>query len=137
MAQNRVALVGESAHVIPPIGAQGLNLGFRDAAALAECVAHSLAEGEDIGGGATLAAYDRARAADVMSRTLSVAALNRSLLDDFLPVQALRGLSLHVLANVAPVRRLLMRGGLEAPGRLPHLMQPGHGPLRPRGPQSP
>src|SRR5215831_17553076 len=137
MGQNRVALVGESAHVIPPIGAQGLNLGLRDAAALAECVDQALAGGEDIGGRATLEAYDRARAADVISRTLSVEALNRSLLDDFLPVQALRGLSLHVLANVAPVRRLLMRGGLEAPGRLPHLMQPGRGLLRARGPQSP
>ncbi|MBO0742619.1 MAG: FAD-dependent monooxygenase, partial [Hyphomicrobiaceae bacterium] len=137
MAQNRVALVGESAHVIPPIGAQGLNLGLRDAAVLADCVAQTLARTEDIGGRETLEAYHRARAADVMSRTLSVDALNRSLLDDFLPLQALRGLSLHILANVAPVRRLLMRGGLEAPGRLPPLMQPGNGPLKARGPQSP
>jgi 2-octaprenyl-6-methoxyphenol hydroxylase len=137
MAQNRVALVGESAHVMPPIGAQGLNLGLRDAAVLAECVAQVLARGEDIGGRATLEAYHRARAPDVLSRTVSVDALNRSLLDDFLPMQALRGLSLHVLANVAPVRRLLMRGGLEAPGRLPYLMQPGRAPLRVRRPQSP
>jgi 2-octaprenyl-6-methoxyphenol hydroxylase len=132
-----VALVGESAHVIPPIGAQGLNLGLRDAAVLAECVAQALACGENIGGGATLEAYHRARAPDVWSRTLSVDALNRSLLDDFLPVQALRGLSLHVLANVPPVRRLLMQGGLEAPGRLPRLMQPGSAPLKVRRPQSP
>ena len=137
MAQNRVALVGESAHVIPPIGAQGLNLGLRDAAVLAECVAQALARDEDIGGSATLEAYHGARAPDVLSRTLSVDALNRSLLDDFLPLQALRGLSLHVLANIAPVRRLLMRGGLEAPGRLPHLMQPRSGPLKARRPQSP
>jgi len=137
MAQNRVVLVGESAHVIPPIGAQGLNLGLRDAAVLAECVAQALACGENIGGGATLEAYHRARAPDVWSRTLSVDALNRSLLDDFLPVQALRGLSLHVLANVPPVRRLLMQGGLEAPGRLPRLMQPGSTPLKVRRPQSP
>jgi 2-octaprenyl-6-methoxyphenol hydroxylase len=137
MAQNRVALVGESAHVIPPIGAQGLNLGLRDAAALAECAAQALARGEDMGGRATLEAYHRARAPDVLSRTLSVDVLNRSLLDNFLPVQALRGLSLHVLANVAPVRRILMRGGLEAPGRLPRLMQPGSGPLRARRPLNP
>src|SRR5262245_7844410 len=137
MAQNRVALVGESAHVLPPIGAQGLNLGLRDAAVLAECVAQALARGEDIGGRATLEAYHGARAPDVMSRTLSVDTLNRSLLDDFLPLQALRGLSLHVLANIAPVRRLLMRGGLEAPGRLPHLMQPRSGPFSARRPQSP
>src|SRR5262249_52894437 len=133
MGQNRVALVGESAHAIPPIGAQGLTLGLRDAAALAECVAIARARGEDIGGGATLEAYHKTRTADVLARTLSVDLLNRSLLDEFLPLQALRGLGLHLLANVAPIRRMLMRGGLEVPGRLPPLMQP----LRAGPPQSP
>ena len=130
LAQNRIALVGETAHVLPPIGAQGLNLGLRDAAMLAECVAAAHARGEDIGGRTTLKAYHGARAADVLSRTLSVDLLNRSLLDDFLPVQALRGLGLHLLANVTPVRRMLMRGGLEVPGRLPRLMQPAMRPER-------
>jgi 2-octaprenyl-6-methoxyphenol hydroxylase len=125
MGQNRVALVGESAHVIPPIGAQGLNLGLRDGAALAECVAAARARGEDIGSRATLEAYHAERAADVLGRTISVDLLNRSLLNDFLPVQALRGIGLHLLANVGPVRRLVMRGGMEAPGRLPRLMRPG------------
>ena len=74
---------------------------------------------------ATLEAYHAARAADVLGRTISVDLLNRSLLSDFLPVQALRGLGLHLLANVGPLRRLVMRGGMEAPGRLPRLMQPG------------
>jgi 2-octaprenyl-6-methoxyphenol hydroxylase len=137
MAQNRVALVGESAHAIPPIGAQGLNLGLRDAAALAGCVAIARARGEDVGGGAALEAYHKTRTADVLSRTLSVDLLNRSLLDDFLPLQALRGLGLHLLANVAPIRRMLMRGGLEAPGRLPPLMQPASTPARTGTPQSP
>ena len=125
MGQNRIALVGESAHVIPPIGAQGLNLGLRDAAVLAECVGAARARGEDIGSRATLETYHAARAADVLGRTISVDLLNRSLLNDFLPVQALRGLGLHLLANVGPLRRLVMRSGLDAPGRLPRLMQPG------------
>ena len=124
-AQNRIALVGESAHVIPPIGAQGLNLGLRDAAALAECVSAARARGQDIGGPQTLAAYHAARAGDVLARTISVDLLNRSLLTDFLPAQALRGLGLHLLANVAPLRRLAMRGGLSAAGPLPRLMRPG------------
>lgn len=124
MGQNRIALVGESAHVIPPIGAQGLNLGLRDAAALAECVSAARAEGRDIGGRETLAAYHAARAADVLTRTLSVDLLNRSLLTDFLPAQALRGVGLHALANVAPLRRLAMRGGLAAAGPVPRLMRP-------------
>lgn len=136
MGQNRVALVGEAAHVIPPIGAQGLNLGLRDAAALAESVAETRALGGDIGRPLTLEAYHRARASDVLSRTLSVDLLNRSLIDDVLPVQALRGLSLHLLANIAPLRRMLMRGGLEAPGRIPRLMQPGGQPAGTGAPPS-
>src|SRR5207244_6278606 len=77
VARNRVALIGEAAHVLPPIGAQGLNLGLRDAACLADCVGDALASGEDIGGAATLAAYARARATDVASRTWAVDLLNR------------------------------------------------------------
>jgi 2-octaprenyl-6-methoxyphenol hydroxylase len=125
MGQNRVALVGESAHVIAPIGAQGLNLGLRDAAALAECVGAARARRDDVGSAATLEAYHAMRAADVLGRTISVDLLNRSLLSDFLPVQALRGLGLHLLANVGPLRHLVMQGGLGAPGSLPRLMQPG------------
>jgi 2-octaprenyl-6-methoxyphenol hydroxylase len=124
MGQNRIALVGESAHVIPPIGAQGLNLGLRDAAAIAESVGSARASGRDIGGPQTLAAYHAARAGDVLARTLGVDLLNRSLLTDFLPAQALRGIGLHLLANVAPLRRLAMRGGLAPAGPLPRLMQP-------------
>ena len=61
----------------------------------------------------------------VLTRTLGVDLLNRSLLTDFLPAQALRGVGLHLLANVGPLRRLVMQGGMGAPGNLPRLMQPG------------
>jgi 2-octaprenyl-6-methoxyphenol hydroxylase len=125
LGRNRVALVGEAAHVIPPIGAQGLNLGLRDAAALAECVSEARARGEDVGGAGMLAAYSAARSADVLLRTLSVDLLNRSLLLDFLPVGALRGLALHALANSGALRRLLVAGGLGTAGPLPRLMRPG------------
>jgi 2-octaprenyl-6-methoxyphenol hydroxylase len=124
MGRNRIALVGEAAHVIPPIGAQGLNLGLRDAAELAQCVAAARAGQRDIGGRETLDAYHRARAGDVLTRTLSVDLLNRSLLTDFLPAQALRGLGLHALANIAPLRRLAMRAGLAGAGPRPPLMRP-------------
>jgi 2-octaprenyl-6-methoxyphenol hydroxylase len=125
MVQNRVALVGEAAHILPPIGAQGLNLSLRDAAALADCVADARARGEDIGGASTLATYHETRTTDVASRMVSVELLNRSLLADFLPLHALRGLGLHLLANTPALRRLAMRAGLETAGPLPRLMRAG------------
>lgn len=124
MGQNRIALVGEAAHVLPPIGAQGLNLGLRDAAALADCVADGLARGLAPGDPSVLAAYHSARATDVRSRTFAVDLLNRSLLMDLLPVQAARGVGLHLAANIASLKRLAMRQGLEPIGERPRLMLP-------------
>ncbi len=124
LAQRRIALVGEAAHVMAPIGAQGLNLGLRDVATLAECVADAQAAGRDIGGPETLRAYAAARAADVFSRMALVDLLNRSLLSNFLPAQALRGLGLHLLASSSTLRRLAIRGGAGTPGPLPRLMRP-------------
>lgn len=123
MGSARVALVGEAAHVMPPIGAQGLNLGLRDAATLAEIVGDACARGEDPGSARVLAMYDAARRSDVHVRQMSVDVLNRSLLSDFLPVQALRGLGLHMLANVPPLREVVMRRGMGPGSPLPRLMR--------------
>ncbi len=123
LAQNRIALVGEAAHVIPPIGAQGLNLGFRDGATLASLAGEAMARGDDPGGDAVLRRYDRARRADIVARTAAVDLLNRSLLSGFLPVQALRGAGLHALKTVGPLRRLIMRFGVAPPNALPELMR--------------
>jgi 2-octaprenyl-6-methoxyphenol hydroxylase len=122
--RNRVALVGEAVHVIPPIGAQGLNLGLRDAACLADCVADALAAGADIGTPPVLEAYGRMRHTDVASRIWTVDLLNRSLLSSAAPVQALRGIGLHILKNVGPLRRFAMREGLGPSFIAPRLMQP-------------
>jgi len=108
-AAARMMLVGEAAHLIPPIGAQGLNLGYRDVAALGEVLAGPRA---DPGEAERLRAYDRARRADVMSRTAAVDTLNRTLLSGFLPAQALRGLGLFLLGRVPALRRLAMRQGI-------------------------
>ena len=119
----RTALVGEAAHILPPIGAQGLNLGLRDAAVLADCVKDALRQDGDPGGDAVLGAYARARELDIMSRTVGVDLLNRSLLTDFKPLQAARGLVLHGLKALPLLRRLVMRVGLEPPTALPSLMR--------------
>ena len=112
IARHRIALVGESAHVLPPIGAQGLNMGLRDAADIAGIVGDAIGMGEDPGSPQVLARYASARRADVMSRTLAIDIANRSLLSDFLGVQSLRAAGLHLLNAIGPLRRLAMREGL-------------------------
>ncbi len=120
-AARRIALVGEAGHVLPPIGAQGLNLGIRDAALIAEFVADARRDGSDVGD--VCAEYDRRRQSDVRSRAIAVDMFGRSLLTDFLPVHALRGLGLALAARVGPVRRLLMREGLGERGDAPRLVR--------------
>jgi 2-octaprenyl-6-methoxyphenol hydroxylase len=114
-AQNRIALVGEAAHVLPPIGAQGLNLGIRDAAAIAERAAEAVARGGDPGSPELLASYDRARRADTTPRQIAVDVLNRSLLSDLLPFDAGRSLGLWALGAIPPLRREVMRRGVALP----------------------
>jgi 2-octaprenyl-6-methoxyphenol hydroxylase len=111
-ASHRVALVGESAHVVPPIGAQGLNMGLRDAADIAEIAGEALSLGEDPGSQAVLARYQSARRADVASRLIAIDVANRSLMSDFLPMQSLRAVGMHLLGSFGPLRRLAMREGL-------------------------
>ena len=111
-AQHRIALVGEAAHVLPPIGAQGLNMGLRDAADIADIVRQAMLSGEDPGSPRVLKGYDSARRSDIASRTFAIDAANRSLLSDFLPMQTLRAAGLHLIGSIGPLRRLAMREGL-------------------------
>jgi 2-octaprenyl-6-methoxyphenol hydroxylase len=122
-ARNRVTLIGEAAHLLPPIGAQGLNLGLRDAAAIAELVVAARREGGDIGSRDLLVRYDTQRRADVTSRTVAVDWLNRSLLTDFLPVQGTRGLGLYLMDRIGPLRRAVMREGVTPAASQPRLMR--------------
>ncbi len=122
-AQARVALVGEAAHVIPPIGAQGLNMGLRDAADIAAIVRDAVASGDDPGAPDVLRRYDAARRADVLSRTFAIDVANRSLLSDLLPVQSMRAAGLHLIGSIGPLRRLAMREGL-APSWRTHRRAP-------------
>ncbi len=121
---HRAVLIGEAAHIFPPLAAQGLNLSLRDSAALVEALEDARALGHDIGSARTLDSYESARRSDIFLRTNGVDILNRSLLSDFFPVDFLRGAGLLAFSAIGPLRRALMREGVLTHGTLPRLMQP-------------
>jgi 2-octaprenyl-6-methoxyphenol hydroxylase len=123
LGAKRILLVGETAHTIPPIGAQGLNLSLADVSAMIEAVSTALAAGRDPGGADVLAAYSAARMTDIAMRTGAVETLNGSLLMDFAPVHLARGAGLHVVRAIGPLRRELMRRGLGVGATKPAFMR--------------
>jgi 2-octaprenyl-6-methoxyphenol hydroxylase len=121
-ARNRIILIGEAAHVVPPIGAQGLNMSLRDAAQAAD-----LMEGEDDpGGGALLVRYDALRRRDVQPRQQVIDMMNRSLLSGFMALEAGRAAGIGLLQQFAPLRRAAMQYGLAPSSALPRVMRPQH-----------
>jgi 2-octaprenyl-6-methoxyphenol hydroxylase len=119
-SRGRVALVGEAAHVFPPIGAQGLNLGLRDVEDLVSQVTKARERTPDVGDPSMLAAYNRSRSLDAISRTRFVGVLNGTLTSGSLPLQLLRGLTLHAFQAAPPLKRAAMRMGMSGP-RVPAL----------------
>lgn len=103
-AKDQIAVIGEAAHVFPPIGAQGLNLGLRDIEALLKSFSNDLSD-------QALQKFDRDRRRDVKTRTMAVDLLNRSLLADYIPVDFVRGAGLMTIANIKPLRQFIMRRG--------------------------
>lgn len=127
IARRRVALLGEAAHVLPPIGAQGLNLGLRDVRDLVDVASRHRG---DPGSAAALSAYAAKRRLDVGMRAASVDLLNRSLLSNALPAQIARTGMMEVLRRFSPARAFLMHEGMEPGSGLPALARS----LRPRNP---
>lgn len=116
-ARGRLALVGETCHAFPPIGAQGLNLSLRDVADLEDCLASVDLTNEELS--RARARYDRHRRADIGFRTQGVDILNRSLIVPYLPVDFFRGASFIAVSALGPLRRAIIREGV-----LPHIALP-------------
>ncbi len=123
MGRNRVALVGEAGHAMPPIGAQGLNLSLRDVGTLADLVSEAVAGNSDVGSSALLERYSALRKSDAKNRDFAVWSMNQALLSDLLPVQAARGAALHTIKAFGPLRRQLMQIGMAPTTGLPSIMR--------------
>ncbi|HEY1876128.1 MAG TPA: FAD-dependent monooxygenase [Rhizomicrobium sp.] len=119
----RFALAGDCAHGIHPIAGQGLNLGLKDAAALAEVLLDAGRLGRDIGALDTLKRYERWRRFDSFTLAASTDALNRLFSNNIAPLRHLRDLGLGIVDAIGPARRFFMRHAGGDVGKLPRLMK--------------
>ncbi|MEL6801536.1 MAG: FAD-dependent monooxygenase [Pseudomonadota bacterium] len=109
LAAQRVAITAEAAHVLPPIGAQGLNTSLNDIAALLQIA--TAAPGK-IGAGNMLSAYEQNRTRDIKARAAVIDLFNRICRSDTAAIQALRTRGLKAVYDITPVRRAVMQAGL-------------------------
>lgn len=119
----RLALVGDAAHGVHPVAGQGLNLGFRDVAALAEVVIEARRRGEDIGAPDVLARYQRWRRWDTTTLALGMDAVNRLFSNDNPLLRVVRDLGLGAVNAVPGLRRRFIREAAGLSGDLPKLLE--------------
>lgn len=119
----RLALIGDTAHGVHPIAGQGLNLGLRDVAALAEVIAEAMRVGLDPGNAETLRSYERWRRFDSTVSTLAFDGLNRLFSNDWGIVRAARDVGLGIVDRVPFVKRMLVAQAAGMTGDLPRLLK--------------
>ncbi len=120
---DRLALIGDAAHVVHPLAGQGLNIGMRDVAALAETVVEAARLGLDIGSPATLERYSRWRRFDSAFSAAVMDGLNRLFSNDSAPLRALRDVGLGLVDRAPPLKRFLVSEAAGATGTLPRLLR--------------
>lgn len=119
----RFALAGDAAHGIHPIAGQGLNLGLRDAAALADVLTEAAGLGQDIGALDVLRRYEQWRRFDSFTQAMTMDALNRLFSNDIAPLRLARDLGMGLVDKIGPLRRYFMREAGGDVGKLPSLMR--------------
>ncbi len=120
---RRLALVGDAAHQMHPIAGQGLNLGLRDVAALAEVLTDARRLGLDVGASDVLARYQRWRRFDSLALLAVTDSLNRLFSNDLAPLRIARDLGLAAVDRLPPLKRFFMRHARGTAGKLPRLLQ--------------
>jgi 2-octaprenyl-6-methoxyphenol hydroxylase len=119
----RFAVAGDAAHGIHPIAGQGLNLGLKDVAAMAEVVLDAARLGLDIGDLTALRRYERWRRFDSFTMAASTDVLNRLFSNDFTPLRVARDVGMGIVDSIGPLRRFFMRHAGGDIGKLPKLMK--------------
>jgi len=119
----RLALAGDAAHGVHPIAGQGLNLGLKDAAALAQVLSEAMRLGEDIGALAVLERYARWRRVDTISNALAFDAFVRIFSNDNSILRAGRAAGMALVNRIGPARRFFMQEAGGAVGDLPRLLR--------------
>ena len=120
---ERLALVGDAAHVIHPIAGQGLNLGLRDVAALAETIVDAARLGLDIGGAHVLERYQRWRRFDTMAMGLATDGLNRLFSNRSDALRLVRDVGLGLVDRLPGLKRLFIREAAGLVGEVPKLLK--------------
>jgi 2-octaprenyl-6-methoxyphenol hydroxylase len=123
MIDARVCLAGDSAHGIHPLAGQGLNLGLKDCAALAECIADGVSVGLDPGDVSVLERYQRWRRFDNVSMALGMEFFDKMFSNSIAPLRAARRLGLAAVNAAGPARRFFMKYAGGAAGDLPKLLR--------------
>jgi 2-octaprenyl-6-methoxyphenol hydroxylase len=123
LVADRCALVGDAAHVIHPLAGLGLNLGFKDAAALAECVSDAALLGQDIGSLAVLERYQQWRRFDMVATAFAMDGFNKLFMNDNPVLKQLRDLGLSVVNRIPPLKRAAMQQATGLTGAVPRLMR--------------
>lgn len=119
----RIALIGDAAHGMHPIAGQGLNMGIRDVAALAEILVEARRLGRDIGGSDVLAEYEQWRRFDNTVMLAVTDVTNRLFSNDVAPVRWARDIGLAVVQKIPPLKKTFMSHAMGYAGTLPRLMQ--------------
>ncbi len=120
---ERVALVGDAAHAVHPIAGQGLNLGLRDMAALAEVLTDAARRGEDIAAAPVLARYQRWRRFDTTAMAVGTDLVNRLFSNDNTLLRGARDLGMGVVSSLPGLRRAFIREAAGLTGDLPRMLQ--------------